>query len=268
MYGALLLDEACSRPGGARSHRTRIRERAPSLITPHLMAAALSRRLQCVLSLVHPCALLADVGTDHALLPVAAVCRGITKRALAVDRREAPLCGARTHIEQAGVADRVLALRGDGLLGVQRRGVDAVVIAGMSGDSMLRMFEAAPHGLASVGQLIIQPNQNVHELRVWALRNGWHLRDEQMVEERGQVFVVCAFAPGTGADPAYSVPGWTEEALCTVGPRFLTRKDGVALRWSERQRARVSHWVKRGVSRLEPELHVWDAACRAMRPTN
>jgi tRNA A22 N-methylase len=116
--------------------------------------------------------------------------------------------------------------------------------------------------------LIIQPNQNVDRLRAWALRNGWRLRDEHMLEERGQFFVVCAFAPGAGVDPAYSVPGWTEEALCSVGPWFLARKDVVALRWFERQRARVSHWVKRGISRLQPELDLWDAACKTMQPSN
>jgi tRNA (adenine22-N1)-methyltransferase len=232
------------------------------------MAPLLSRRLECVLGLVRPCAMLADVGTDHALLPVAAVCRGVAMGALAADLREAPLCGARAHIEAAGIADRVVAVRGDGLLAVEHRAVDAVVIAGMSGDSMLRMIEAAPHVLATVQQLIIQPNQNVDKLRAWALRNGWHLRDEHMLEERGQFFVVCAFAPGAGADPAYSIAGWTEEALCNIGPWFLARKDVVALRWFERQRARVSHWVKRGVSRLQPDLERWDAACQAMRPSD
>jgi tRNA (adenine22-N1)-methyltransferase len=234
----------------------------------HPEAPLLSRRLECVLGLVRPCALLADVGTDHALLPVAAVCRGVATRALAADLREAPLSGARAHIQRAGVADRVVAVRGDGLWAVEHRAVDAVVIAGLSADSMLRMIEAAPHVLATVAQLITQPNQNVDRLRAWALRSGWHLRAEQMLEERGQFFVVCAFAPAAGADPAYSVAGWTEEALCNIGPWFLARKDAVALRWFERQRARASHWVKRGVCRLQPELDLWDTACKTMRPSN
>jgi tRNA A22 N-methylase/ubiquinone/menaquinone biosynthesis C-methylase UbiE len=228
------------------------------------VAAVLSRRLEGVLGLLRPCALLADVGTDHALLPVAAVSRGVARRAIAADLREAPLSGARAHIERMGLGARIDASRGDGLSGLQDRGVDAVVIAGMSGNSMLRILEAAPRVLASVSQLILQPNQDVHELRAWALRNGWHLRDEQMIEEGGQFFVLCAFVPGEGEDPAYSLPGWTERALCTVGPRLLARKDSVALRWFERQRARVSHWLKRDVDRLQPELEVWDAACREL----
>jgi hypothetical protein len=87
-----------------------------------------------------------------------------------------------------------------------------------------------------------------------------------MLLERGQFFVVCAFAPGAGEDPAYAIDGWTKEALCNIGPWFLTRKDAVALRWFERQRARVSRWIERDVNRLKPDLDVWDAACEAMRP--
>lgn len=230
------------------------------------MAQQLSRRLESVLELLHPCAVLADVGTDHALLPVAAVLRGLAGRAFAVDLREAPLAGARAHIEQAGLVGRVMAVRGDGLLAVPEGRPQAVVMAGMSADSMLRVLDAAPHVLQQVTQLIVQPNQNVERVRAWAKASGWHLQDERMLEERGQFFSVCSFLRARGEDPAYLVPGWTEAALCSVGPWLLARRDAVALRWAERQRARLSHWVERGVSRLTPELELWEAACRAMRP--
>lgn len=229
------------------------------------MPQVLSRRLECVLELVPHCVLLADVGTDHAQLPVAAVCRGVAERAIAADLREAPLHGARAHIDRSGVADRVVVVRGDGLLAIRHLSVQAVVMAGMSGDSMIRMLEAAPDVLARLEHLTLQPNQNVCAVRTWALRNGWHLRDERMLEDRGQFFVVCAFGSAVGKDPAYSVPGWTEPALCNIGPRLLTRKDAVALRWFERQRARVSHWVQHGAGRLRPELDVLEAACHTMR---
>jgi tRNA A22 N-methylase len=228
--------------------------------------STLSRRLECVLRLLHPCATLVDVGTDHGLLPVAAVLRGVAKQAVAVDLREAPLAGASAHIERTGVSAQVLALKGDGLLALRHSSVDAVAIAGMSGESMLRILKAAPQVLARVKQVVVQPNQNAHQLRAWALVNGWHLRDEQMVEERGQFFVVCAFAPGAGVDPAYAVPAWSVEALCNVGPRLLTQRSEVALRWFERQRSRVAQLVKYDAERLKPELELWDAACEATLP--
>ena len=226
----------------------------------------LSRRLQCVLELVRPCAVLADVGTDHALLPVAAVRHGIAARAIAIDLREAPLRGARAHIERSGLADRVLVVQGDGLLALQHLEARAVVIAGMSGESMLRLIEAAPAQLARLEQLVLQPNQNVELIRAWARGRGWHLEDERLLEERGRFFVVCAFTPVQGEDPAYSVPGWTPAALCHVGPWLLARRDPVALRWFERQRERLSRCVAQGSSELLPELSIWEAACQAMRP--
>ena len=215
---------------------------------------------------MRPCVVLADVGTDHALLPVAAVRRGLAERAIAADLREAPLRGARAHITRSGVADRVLAVQGDGLLAVQHLGVQAVVIAGMSGDSMLRMLQAAPHVLARLEQLILQPNQNADSIRAWALRSGWQLRQERMLEERGQFFVVCAFVRAAGDDPAYAFPGWSEAALCRLGPWLLARKDAVAQRWFEQQRARIASLMQRDIRRLRPELELWESACRAMEP--
>jgi tRNA (adenine22-N1)-methyltransferase len=136
----------------------------------------------------------------------------------------------------------------------------------MSGETMLRLLDAAPGVLAQLDQLILQPNQNVELVRAWARRRGWHLWDERLLEERGRFFVVCAFAPGPGEDPAYAVPGWTEAALCLVGPRLLARRDAVALRWFERQRERLYPRAARGSDQLLTELSIWEAACRAMRP--
>jgi tRNA (adenine22-N1)-methyltransferase len=220
-----------------------------------------------VLELVRPCAVLADVGTDHGLLPVAAVRDGIAARAIATDLREAPLRGARAHIERSGLADRVQVIQGDGLLALrEQQEARSVVIAGMSGESMLRLIEAAPAQVARLEQLVLQPNQNVELIRAWAHGCGWHLRDERLLEERGRFFVVCAFARAPGEDPVYAAPGWTVAALCHVGPWLLARRDPVALRWFEVQRERLSRCVAQGSQQLLPELSIWEAACQAMRP--
>ena len=126
----------------------------------------LSPRLEMVLQLVHPCALLADVGTDHGFVPVAAVQRGIAARAIAADLRTRPLFSARRHIERTGVIDRVAVVQGDGLQALASQPVDAVVMAGMSGSLMVRLCDAAPLVLASLQQLIVQPNTDVALMRV------------------------------------------------------------------------------------------------------
>lgn len=231
----------------------------------HDAAARLSQRLEAVLGLLKPCELLADVGTDHGLLPIAAVSRGLAQQALAVDLREEPLRGARRNLERAALQARVSTLQGDGVVALADRGVDAIVMAGLSGRSIERLCRAAPHVLTRVRQLVLQPNQGVDTLRAWAFDAGWHLRDEAMVEERGRTFVVCAFVRGAGSDPAYALAGWSVATLCKLGPLLLTRKDALARRFYENQRQRISEFVKAGAVGAEAELADWQAACEFTR---
>ncbi len=231
---------------------------------------------------LEPCAALADVGTDHAYLPLAAVNRGIARRAWAIDLREAPLEGARRHVQRAGLEDRVILLRGNGLQALEERTPDAVTIAGMSGDSMVAILEAARgrfqapwrEGAGRVRQLVVQPNQNAHLVRAWALSAGLRLEDERMLESRGRFFVACAFRlpseaelsaggvdSGLGGDPAYRVEGFSEADLFHLGPLLLARRDPTARRYFEAQRARLTRWAKREPTRHEGELARWIAAC-------
>ncbi len=226
---------------------------------------ALSPRLETVVQLIRPCAVLADVGTDHGLVPVAVVQRGVAQRAIAADLRPAPLLGARNHIVRSGVADRVTVMLGDGLLPLRDQHVDTVVLAGMSGRLMLQLCDAAPEVLGTLQQLVLQPNQDVPQVRAWARDHGWQLQDERMVEQRGRFFTVCSFGKSAAPDPAYEIAGWTPEALYVVGPQLLLRKDPVARKWCETQRLRLLHWVEKGVLTLQPELQGWQAACDFMR---
>lgn len=224
----------------------------------------LSARLEAVLELLSPCRVLVDVGTDHALVPVAAVERGIAARAIASDLRDAPLLSARHGIRASPAADRILILREDGLSALAPGSVDAVLMAGMSGELMVQLCTAAAHVLADATQLVLQPNSDVVVVRAWALRNEWHLSDERMVLERGQFFVVCAFRRGSGPDAAYAVPAWQEADLCLVGPHLLTRKDPAALRFCEWQCQRLGPLMARDIASVRAELGVWQAACAYM----
>ncbi len=225
----------------------------------------LSARLDLILRALEPCSLLADVGTDHGLLPIAAVLRGVATRAIAADLRTAPLVATRRNVERAKVAEKVTVVQADGILPLRPHAIDAVVMAGMSAGLMIRLCSAAPEVLARVQQLVVQPNKDTHLMRRWALEHDWHLRDESMVVERDRFFTVCTFVPGMGElDPAYAAPGWTQAALCAAGPLLLGRRDLTALRWYEAQRARCLSLVEAGVRTLEPELAAWQRACDSL----
>jgi tRNA (adenine22-N1)-methyltransferase len=224
----------------------------------------LSARLEAILSLLEPCHSLADIATDHALLPIAAVARGLCERAVAIDLREAPLVEARRNVERAGLGERIALLRGDGLLPLLSQPTEAVVIAGVSGALVVRMLEAVQSLKSGLNQLVLQPNTDLAQVRAWARKNGLHLRAERSVLVRGRFFAACAYQPGEGDDPAYRVPGFSLEQLDSVGPRLLAERSEATLRQAEAQCERLSALRQHGPHHAE-ELASWELARRFLR---
>ena len=224
----------------------------------------LSARLEAILSLLDPCQRLADIATDHALLPIAAVARGIAQRAIAIDLREAPLAEARRNVERAGLAESITLLRGDGLLPLLTVSVEAVMIAGVSGALVIRMLEAVSPLVSSFKQLVLQPNTDLALVRAWARKHGLHLRAERAVIVRSRFFAACAFEPGDGDDPAYRLPGFNAEQLELVGPRLLAEGSEAALRQAEMQCERLRALQQHGPLHAE-EFATWQLARRFLR---
>ena len=107
-------------------------------------------RLAAIAALVPDGARLADVGTDHALLPIRLLLDGKIQSAVATDIRPGPLSRAKENAYAAGVQDLSCVLC-DGLTGVSPDSVDTVVIAGMGGENIAAILRAA---LPSLGLMI------------------------------------------------------------------------------------------------------------------
>jgi tRNA (adenine22-N1)-methyltransferase len=233
------------------------------------MKGELSLRLGTVFGALERCECLIDVGTDHGLLPVAAVKTGVAQRAIAADLRPRPLEGARRTIAAAGMDDRVTRLLSDGLAALEesalRPPVDALSIAGMSGDTMVRICDGAPTVVASLTQIVVQPNSGIDVFRRWAFAKCWHLRQEQLLVENGRYFQVLAFVPGSGDDPAYAHAAFSREELFQLGPKLL-RPEALHAAWFAAQVARVGALVAQGVAGFATEYALWERALRASSP--
>ena len=79
----------------------------------------LSPRLRMVASLIPAGARLADVGTDHAYLPVALILEGKIPWAVAADLRRGPLDRARATVRQYGLTGRTVFRLCNGLTGIR-----------------------------------------------------------------------------------------------------------------------------------------------------
>ncbi len=75
----------------------------------------LDRRLRAVYDAVEPCGVFADVGSDHAYLPIFLLLEAVIQKALITDVRKGPLANSRKNALRYGVADRCEFLLGDGL---------------------------------------------------------------------------------------------------------------------------------------------------------
>jgi tRNA (adenine22-N1)-methyltransferase len=217
----------------------------------------LPRRLLDLLDLAGTSTCLADVGTDHALLPAHAVLRGIAARAIAVDVREAPLVQARATLARFGLTERVMVKQGDGLEPLAGHAVDVAVLAGLRGVTFLAWCRRAPGVVMSLRRLVVQPNGDLAEVRAWAHGEGLWLVDEKITWERGRCFVSCAFEPGRGPDPAYVEGSLSLTQAFELGPWLVRRRALGADELYAQHVSRLEKLVAVGRSDLQPELDAY-----------
>lgn len=175
------------------------------------MKLELSERIRKCAQMVTEGSRLADVGTDHAYLPVYLVSSGKIPCALAMDINEGPLERARDHIASFGLEDKISTRRSDGLRELAPGEADSVSVCGMGGALTIRILEEGSGVLESIPELILQPQSEVFRVRLWLYDHGFTIDDEDMVLEDGKYYPIlhCIHAAAgekqnlTGAEAYY-----------------------------------------------------------------
>ena len=156
----------------------------------------LSPRLRLAADLVPQGARLADVGTDHAYLPACLLLEGKIPWAIASDLRKGPLDRARETARQYGCGDKMAFRLCNGLAGIRPGEADAIVIAGMGGETIAQILEAAPWVLKEKIPLILQPMSSLPELREWLCGNGYAIAKERLAREGETLYIVMQVTAG------------------------------------------------------------------------
>lgn len=152
----------------------------------------LSKRLQLIADYVTEGSRVADIGSDHAMLPVYLLQSGKSPSAIAGEINRGPFEAARKQGAAAGLSDRLTVRQGDGLNVLDKGEADTVTIAGIGGSLMSEILEAgrATRKLEGVQELVLQPNVGEEFVRTWLLEHDWYLADESIVEEDGKIYEV------------------------------------------------------------------------------
>jgi len=158
-----------------------------SLMTPRLMTVA---------EMVQNATFVADVGTDHAYVPVYLVLNNIVQKALAMDINEGPLMRAEENIRRFLLDDKIKTRLSDGLKELCDGEADTVIIAGMGGILINNIIENDRRRLKSVKKYILQPMTAIEETRKYLYENGFRIVDEKLAKEDNKIYTIISAVHG------------------------------------------------------------------------
>ena len=175
----------------------------------------LDARLACAASFVRADAVLADVGTDHAYLPIALLSRDAISYAFAADIAEGPLATAKAHLDACSAEDPTLPSRirlvlTDGLAGLEAvtPAVTDISICGMGGELIARILSDADFVRNPDIRLILQPMTMQPVLRRWLGDNGFAAERERLCTANGKLYsVICCHFTGESYQPQQPLLG-------------------------------------------------------------
>ncbi|QGP92566.1 tRNA (adenine(22)-N(1))-methyltransferase [Neomoorella glycerini] len=173
-------------------------------------------RLRAVAGMVPPGSRVADIGTDHAYLPLYLAGSDRCPLVIAVEAAPGPYQRALAAVAAAGLKGRVEVRLGDGLAPLQPGEVDTVTMAGLGALTQQRILAARPGVRQGLKRLVLQPQGEAGPLRRYLAATGWYLYNEELVYESGRYYIILAACQG--ASPSYSDLEWR------IGPLLLQRR--------------------------------------------
>ncbi len=150
----------------------------------------LDKRLELCLSYVKKDSVVADIGTDHAYLPINLVHRNIARLVYACDINYGPLEKAKENIQKYNFQDKIHVILTNGLSGLQDKQINTVIVAGMGSEQIIKILKEGKFIRNRNIQLVLQPMTDAHLLREFLSLNHFYLIKEQAVRSNSKVYTV------------------------------------------------------------------------------
>lgn len=156
----------------------------------------LSHRLKEIASLVVDAEVVADVGTDHGYIPIYLVENEMVKKAIAMDINEGPLARASDNIKGYGFSDRITTRLSDGVEKLCPGEADAIVIAGMGGQLIMKILEKGEKVFREAKQIILSPQSEIPLVRHYLIDNDYSIIEEKMLIDEEKYYTVMKVKSG------------------------------------------------------------------------
>ena len=184
------------------------------------MQSTLDARLASAAKYVRQGAVFADIGTDHAHLPIYLLQTGVIHSAIAADIAEGPLSLARENAKKHNLLHKMSFYLTDGLTSLSTLGITDIAICGMGGEMIKDIISRESFVKSPDVRLILQPMSKQERLRRFLCENGFEIVSESLSRASSRVYS-CICAHYTGAPYALT------DAQCLVGEPILERDEDI-----------------------------------------
>ncbi len=181
----------------------------------------LSPRLQAIANLIDSCQCMADIGTDHAYLPVWLCQSGRCETAIAADINQGPLDRAAATVGRFRLTDKISLRLGSGADPLTPGEADAIVIAGMGGLLIGELLKANPEVFGAAGQVLLQPMSSIPELREELDKTGYTIRQEILVPEEDKLYHILSVEQKPERSPRTTADFILGKELCSAKPPYF-----------------------------------------------
>lgn len=155
----------------------------------------LSKRLLGITNFIDKGKATADIGTDHAFIPIFLVKNGICEKVIASDIKKGPADKAKKNIILYGCQEQIEVRIGSGLDVLYPGEAQTIIIAGMGGLLIEEILEQGMNVVEKVESLILQPMTHHFELRQWLCKNKYSIIDEDLVKEGNKLYLILKVLP-------------------------------------------------------------------------
>lgn len=148
-------------------------------------------RIETIASLVDNDALVVDIGTDHAYLPIYLYENDITKNIVASDISSNALLFAKNNLEKHNLRGKIKLVVSDGFKNLDEC-FDIAIISGVGTETIKKILdnEVLPN------KLILSSHKNVSDLREYMFKIGYKIEKEIIVYENNIYYNIIKYIKG------------------------------------------------------------------------
>lgn len=196
----------------------------------------LSNRLASIASLAGKSNTAADVGTDHAFIPVWLIQNGMAERVIASDINKRPLERAISCAREYGVESYIDFVLSDGMAHLGAESADTIIIAGMGGETMSDIMQKATWVEGCASRFILQPMTKSSDLIQYIYKSGLYIEDATLSEDCNEIYIAISVKSGRREVPP--------PVGCLVPEKLIVNRDMLLGRYLDLNIERLKHAIE------------------------